>query len=75
MVAELVKLRWEDAMDGLDLKLMRVRAGITQYELAQRSGVHPARISEMETGKRPIIQAVFDVLSHEMSGVGRERPE
>ena len=62
-------------MDGLGLKLKRVQAGLTQYELAQRSGVHPARISEMETGKRPIIQAVVDVLSHEMSGVGRERPE
>ena len=70
-----MKLRWEDAMDGLDLKLMRVRAGITQYELAKRSGIHPARISEMERGQRPITEAVVDALSHEMSGVGRERPE
>ena len=75
MVAELVKLRWEDAMDGLDLRLMRVRAGITQYELAQRSGIHPASISEMERGQRPVSDAVVDALSHEMSGVGRERAE
>ena len=62
-------------MDGLDLRLMRVRAGITQYELAQRSGIHPARISEMERGQRPITEAVVDALSHEMSGVGRERSQ
>ena len=62
-------------MDGMDLKIARIRARLTLWELAKRSGVHPARISEMETGKRPIIQAVVDVLSHEMSGVGRERPE
>ena len=62
-------------MDGMDLRLMRVRAGITQYELAKRSGVHPARISEMERGQRLITDAVADALSHEMSGVGRERPE
>ena len=62
-------------MDGLDLRIMRVRAGITQYELAQRSGIHPARISETERRQRPISDAVVDALSHEMSGVGRERAE
>ena len=62
-------------MDGLDLRLMRVRAGITQYELAKRSGIHPARISEMERGQRPITDVVVDALSHEMSGAGRERSE
>ena len=61
-------------MDGMDLKIARIRARLTLWELAKRSGGHPARISEMETGKRPIIQAVVDVLSHEMSGAGRERP-
>ena len=62
-------------MNGLDLRLMRVRAGITQYELAQRSGIHPARISEMERGQRPITDVVVDALSHEMSGAGREQSE
>ena len=62
-------------MDGLDLRIMRVRAGITQYELAQRSGIHPARISETERGQRPITAAVVEALSHEMSGVGRARAE
>ena len=62
-------------MDGLDLKLKRVQAGLTQYELGQRSGVHPARISEMERGQRPIIDAVVDALSHDVGGAGRERSE
>ena len=62
-------------MDGLDLRIMRVRAGITRYLLAQRSGIHPARISDMERGQRPITDVVVDALSLEMSGVGRERPE
>ena len=62
-------------MDGMDLKIARIRARLTLWELGKLAGLHAARISEMETGKRPIIQAVVDVLSHEMSGVGRERPE
>ena len=62
-------------MNGLDLKLKRVQAGLTQYELGQRSGVHPARISEMERGQRPIIDAVVNALSDEMGGAGRERSE
>ena len=62
-------------MDGLDLRIMRVRGGITRYLLAQRSGIHPARISEMERGQRPITDVVLDARSHEMSGAGREREE
>ena len=62
-------------MDGLDLRIMRVRAGITRYLLAQQSGIHPARISDMECGQRPITDVVLDARSHEMSGAGREREE
>ena len=62
-------------MDGLGLRIMRVQAGITRYQLVQRSGVRPARISEMERGQRPITDVVLDARSHEMSGAGREREE
>ena len=62
-------------MDGMDLKIARIRARLTLWELGKLAGLHAARISEMETGKRPIIQAVVDVLSHEMGGAGRERSE
>jgi transcriptional regulator with XRE-family HTH domain len=31
--------------------------GLTQFDLALKLGIHPARISEMETGKRPVPEA------------------
>ena len=62
-------------MDGLDLKLKRVQAGLTLWQLGKLAGVHPARISEMERGQRPITDVVLDALSLEMSGAGRERSE
>ena len=60
-------------MDGMDLKIARIRAHLTLWELGGLAGVHPARISEMERGQRPITDVVVDALSLEMSGVGRER--
>ena len=62
-------------MDGLDLKLKRVQAGLTLWQLGNLAGVHPARISEMERGQRLITDAVVDALSHEMSSAGPERSE
>ena len=59
-------------MDGLELKLGRIRVGLTQFELAQKAGVHPSRLSEMETGKRPIDAVVVDALARELAGVGSE---
>ena len=49
-------------MDGLELKLARVRLGLTQYELGQKLGVHPSRLSEMESGKREVTPAVVEAL-------------
>ena len=62
-------------MNGLDLKLKRVRVGLTLWQLGKLAGVHPARISEMERGQRPIIDAVVNALSHEVGGACRERSE
>ena len=56
-------------MDGLELKIRRIRAGLTQYDLAQEAGIHPSRLSEMETGKRPITDAITDALDKELSKV------
>ena len=53
-------------MDGLELKIKRIRAGLTQYDLAQEAGIHPSRLSEMETGKRPVADAVTDALNKEL---------
>ena len=62
-------------MDGMDLKIARIRAHLTLWQLGTLAGVHPARISEMERGQRPIIDAVVNALSDEMGGAGRERSE
>ena len=56
-------------MEGLELKIRRIRAGLTQYALAQEAGIHPSRLSEMETGKRPITDAVTDALDKEPAEV------
>ena len=60
-------------MYGLDLKLKRVRLGLTLWQLGKLAGVHPARISEMERGQRPITDVVVNALSREMNGAGREQ--
>ena len=43
-----------DAHPGKVVHGFRVRDGITQVELANRMGIKQHRISEIETGKRPI---------------------
>jgi DNA-binding XRE family transcriptional regulator len=43
-----------DAHPGMALQGLRVKEDLTQAELASRLGVKQHRISEMETGKRPI---------------------
>ena len=54
-------------MDGLELKILRIRTGLTQDDLAQGAGIHPSRLSEMETGKRPVTEAVTGALDKEVS--------
>lgn len=49
-------------MDGMGLKLRRVQAGLTLWELGRLADVHPARISEMERGQRDINPAVVAAL-------------
>ena len=59
-------------MDGLELKLRRVKARLTQWELGVRSGVNPARISEMENDHRPVADSVVKVLDELLQPVGVE---
>ncbi len=49
-------------MDGLSLKVARIMRGWTQWDLATKVGVHPARISEMERGRREVTEAVVEAL-------------
>ena len=59
-------------MNGLDLKVKRVRAGLTLWQLGRLAGVHPALLSEMETGKRPLSDVVAEALDRELAKVGLE---
>lgn len=48
---------------GLALRGARLREGISQKELAKRSGVSQENISRMENGKRPIGMVVAEKLA------------
>lgn len=39
---------------GLELKFARLKAGLKQYEVANRLGIDPARLSEIEAGRRQL---------------------
>ena len=60
-------------MEPLELKIKRIQAGMTQFDLGWMTGIHPSRLSEMETGKRPIAEAVIEVLDRELADVALEQ--
>lgn len=40
--------------EGMRLKLLRVRAGVRQYRVAQELGIPPSVLCDMEAGRRPL---------------------
>ena len=62
-------------MNGLELKLMRVKAGLTLWELGRATGLHPARLSEMERDQRRIADTVLVALGQKLSEAGPVRAE
>ena len=44
----------------MGLKELRLKRGMTQRELAQRSGVHHVEIAQIETGKRTVRAVSLD---------------
>jgi transcriptional regulator with XRE-family HTH domain len=40
--------------DGMELKLLRVRAGLRQYRVAQELGIPPSTLCDYENGRIPI---------------------
>ena len=52
---------------GIDIKIMRLRAGIRQYQLAARLGIHPSKLSEIESGRRQpsdeLLQQLMEILN------------
>ena len=41
-------------VQGMDLKIKRIRAGWKQWELASELGINQNRLSQFELGRRPI---------------------
>jgi len=39
-------------MQGIDIRIARIRAGMKLYELAQRAGLREPDLSMIETGRR-----------------------
>lgn len=37
-------------INGIDVKIERIRLGVRQYELAQRAGIRPNELSMFENG-------------------------
>lgn len=40
--------------EGLELRLRRVAAGLTLFEVGVRTGIEPPRLSEFERGRRAL---------------------
>lgn len=55
------------------MKVSRVRARLTQLQLAMMAGVHPSRFSEIETAKKPVAEEVIRALDEELPVVGLEQ--
>jgi transcriptional regulator with XRE-family HTH domain len=41
-------------IDGMELKLRRIRAGLRQYRVAQELGIPPSILCDYENGRKPI---------------------
>ena len=39
---------------GMELRLLRVRAGLRQYRVAQELGIPPSVLCDYENGRRPV---------------------
>lgn len=39
-------------LEGMEIKIARVRAGLRQYEVAESVGIPPSRLCEIEAGRR-----------------------
>ena len=70
-------------VNGLGLKIMRLKSGLRQYEVAGQVGIPANRLSEIESGRRgpspELLERLFEVIKHGQHGnvrnVKRERTE
>jgi transcriptional regulator with XRE-family HTH domain len=41
-------------LEGMELKLQRIRAGLRQYRVAQELGIPPSTLCDYENGRKPV---------------------
>jgi transcriptional regulator with XRE-family HTH domain len=57
---------------GLNVKVARVRADLTQEELAVRAGMHRTTIGQIERGQRAVSIAALGRLAEALDAHGRD---
>lgn len=57
-----------ESRPAVHLRGLRTREGLTQVELAERTGINRRHLSEMENGKRPIGKAAARKLAEALGG-------
>jgi len=58
--------------EGVEIKILRIKAGLRQYEVAASVGILPNRLSEIEAGRRrptpELLERIFRVLKENAMG-------
>lgn len=60
-------------MDGIDILVARRRLDLRQWELASAIGIHPARLSEIERGRRPLTPALEQKIRLALEQINRAK--
>lgn len=55
-------------MNNIELIVVRLKAGLKQYELAEELGIPAPYLSEMETGRRPITPEIYKEIQRLTNG-------
>jgi transcriptional regulator with XRE-family HTH domain len=57
-------------VDGIEIKIARIRAGVRAYELAQRLGLSESALSRIETGRKEPSQELVARINDALSVAG-----
>jgi transcriptional regulator with XRE-family HTH domain len=57
-------------VDGIEIKIARIRAGVRGYELAQRIGMSESMLSRIETGRKQPTNEVLARITEALSTAG-----
>ena len=57
-------------MDGIDIKIARIRAGVRAYELAHQLGLSESALSRIETGRKQPSPELAERITEALSPAG-----